>query len=175
MKTVFCLLLFCHFGIILAQSSSTEMKYYITVPNSGRMGATSLPDSIDDNHYYTVREIKEMAEPVNGWEHFYEGLNKLEYPAEAKKKEQQAFFAVRYQINERGEADSVYVSSVKEANCFEKCSSCEALVIEYFKNTEWKSGSVRDTAVKTVDYYYVEFTFSGPKSKPCSHLPFSWE
>jgi len=168
MKFILCIFTILLFGSVFAQ----DIKYSISVPSGGRSAAQRLPTTIDTNHYYSYREIKELAQPKDGWTTFYDGMKNLTYPEDAKKRKLQSAMNVAYKINERGEVDSVYIHSVESYSGSQKCASCEALILDYFKNTTWTAGRVRDIPVKTIDFMLIEFKIYDPNGNVPTMNPF---
>ena len=161
MKFVLHLLMLLIAENILAQ----EITYSIHFPPGGRLGVTDLPESIDTNHFYTYREIKDLAEPTNGWTAFYSNIDTLEYPQEAIEKKLQSSMTVVYKIDENGLVDSVFIESVQNYGNWTKCVACEAQILTYFKESKWSPGRINEIAVKTIDYTYVEFIIQDPNSE----------
>lgn len=145
--------------------SAQDIRYSISVPNGVRGAAKELPDSIDSNHYYSYQEIRKHAEPTAGWDAFYHEMDSLNYPDEAKKLKIQSSMTVAYKINEFGGVDSVYIHDVDSYGRWKECHSCEMLMIEFLKNTEWTPGKVGEIPVKSIDYLYVRFSIYDPNSK----------
>jgi hypothetical protein len=153
--------------LIVQNLKAQELKYYIDFPpgtKPGR-GATEEPDSIDTNYFYTYTEIKKIAEPVIGWTKFYNNIDTLDYPQEAKKQKLQTRMTVVYKVDEKGLVDTVYIKSVESHGRWVKCQPCEALIIDYFKNSKWTPGRIGETFVKTFDSAFVEFSIYDPKGK----------
>lgn len=144
-----------------------EITYSIYCPPgaSEGMGKKELPDSIDTLHFYTSTEIKVLAVPANGWGDFYVKMRTLDYPLEAKKKKLQSAMTIEYKIDEDGRVDSVSIASIESGGRWDKCTTCEELILDYFRNTKWTPGKIRETPVKTVHYSYVVFDINDPNSK----------
>jgi hypothetical protein len=161
-------------ALFLAENTlSQEIEYYIHFPPGGRLGVKELPTSIDTSHFYTYREIRDLAEPADGWETFYRNIDTLDYPKDAKAKKLESSMIVAYRIDENGLVDSVYVSSVRNNDRWSKCASCEALIIDYFKNTKWTPGRIGEVAVKSIDSADLQFIIRDPNSKKV-HSPFDY-
>lgn len=162
--------------VIFEYSSAQDIKYITNAPPGARLGVgdQGLPESIDTAHYYSHREIKKLAEPIDGWTNFYKGLDSLTYPQEAKEGKLESSMTVVFRVNENGVLDTVFIESVEEYGRWQKCASCEALIIDYFKNTEWSAGKIRDTPVKTTDYTFILFRIYDPNSEEPSDNPFGY-
>lgn len=159
------LVLYILFLFLAENLMAQDLKYAIRFPPGGRLGVTDLPDSIDTKHFYTHREIKDLAEPASGWTMFYKKVDSLDYPQKAKEQKLQSSMTVEFRINETGLVDSVFIKSFQNKGRWTKCEACETLIIDYFKNAKWIPGRIGDVAVKTVDYAYVEFRIFDPNSK----------
>ncbi len=160
MRFILIVFTFLFIGAVSAQ----DVRYSISVPNGGRMGYEKLPDSIDTSHYYTHREIRYLAEPADGWSSFYDRLKTLEYPQQAKNKKLQSGITVGYQVNELGILDSVYILRVDIGGKWKKCLICEELILDFFRNFNWKAGTLLEESVKTVDYVNIEFRIYDPNA-----------
>ncbi|MEX2485693.1 MAG: hypothetical protein WED10_14065 [Brumimicrobium sp.] len=143
--------------------AAQEIEYSINFPPIASMWVEHLPDSIDTNHYYSHLEVVDLPEPANGWAEFYDNIDTLEYPQEAKEQKLQSAMEVVYKIDEKGFVDTVYIKSVESYGHWEKCPSCEALILDVYKNTKWSPGKIGDVPVKTVDFTFVEFTIRDPQ------------
>ncbi len=170
MKFILFILSILMCGSVFAQ----DIKYSIGVPSGVRGSAQHLPTSIDTNHYYSDREIRELAQPKDGWTSFYRGMDSLTYPQEAKKRKLQSAMKVTFKVNEYGVLDTVYIHSLESYSISQKCTSCEALIVDYFKNTTWTAGKVRDTAVKTIDFMLIEFKIYDPNGSVPTMNPFGF-
>lgn len=146
--------------IILEYSTAQDVKYFIDVIPQVALAVSDqdLPESIDTTHYYSYNEIKEHSKPLDGWTNFYKNLDSLKYPKDAKEGKIQSLMTVGYQVNERGVLDSVFIESFEKKGDWQKCASCEDLIIDYFKDIRWNAGKIRGTPVKTTDYILIEFT-----------------
>jgi hypothetical protein len=151
---------------MVENAAAQELSYSIHFPPGAREGVRNLPDSIDPNHYYTYREIRNLAVPTKGWEAFRAYFDTLEYPQEAKKRKLQSVMTVAYKIDENGTVDSVYIQSVEHYGPFTKCEPCEAIMLDYIKHVQWSPGRIGETPVKTKDYVDVEFRIRDPKKIP---------
>lgn len=151
--------------LIVNVTSAQDVTYSISVPNGGRMGYEKLPDSIDTSHYYTHREIRYLAEPADGWPSFYDKMKTLEYPLQAKSKKLQSRITVGYRVNELGILDSVYVLRVDIERKWKKCLTCEEVILDFFRDINWKAGTLLGEPVKTVDYVNIEFRIYDPNAK----------
>jgi hypothetical protein len=153
--------------LIVQNLTAQDLKYYIDFPSGTKpgRGATKEPDSIDPNYFYTYTEIKKIAEPAIGWTEFYNNLDTLDYPQEAKEQKLQTRMTVVYKIDEKGFVDTVYIESVESHGRWVKCPPCEVLIIDYFKNSKWSPGRSGETFVKTFDSAYIEFSIYDPKAK----------
>lgn len=134
------------------------------------MRAETLPSSIDTTHYYTSKEIRDLPEPAAGWDAFYNGIDTLEYPAEAKKRRLQSLLTVAYRIDEKGTADSVYIQSFTKSGKWKRCVPCETQIIHYFSQTQWKPGAVRGTAVKSEGDLLIKYSIYDPTIKEPEHF-----
>ncbi len=168
MKFTLCVFTFLLFGNLLAQ----DLRYSIHAPPGARGAAQHLPDSIDTNHYYSALEIRDLAQPADGWEAFCNGMDSLVYPKEAKEKKLQTSMRVVFQINESGVVDSVFIASVENHGKWKKCAACENLILDYFKNTQWLAGKIGDIPVKTIDFTFIDFTIYDPKNPEKTANPF---
>lgn len=165
--STFILLLF---GNVHAQ----DLRYSISVPPGARGAVQHVPDFIDTSHYYSYREIRDLPQPTDGWEAFYNVMDTLVYPKEAKERKLQSSMTVAFQINESGVVDSVFISSVENYGKWKKCAVCENLIIDYIKNTRWSAGKIGDTPVKTIDFLMVDFTIYDPKNPEKTANPFGY-
>ena len=167
-------LLFAIVTLLIVQNlTAQDLKYYIDFPPGTKpgIGATDEPDSIDTNYFYTYTEIKNIAEPAIGWTEFNNNIDTLDYPQEAKEQNLQTRMTVVYKIDEKGFVDTVYIKSVENHGRWAKCQPCEALIIDFFKDSKWSPGRIGKTFVKTVDSAYVEFSIYDPKAKKIE-IPF---
>jgi hypothetical protein len=147
--------------LTLECSVAQEFTYSISAPPGVRegVGSKQLPDSIDQNHYYSYTEIRELAKPLDGWDNFYRNMETFEYPKDAKERKLQSAMTVAFQINENGQVDSVFIKSVDPDNGnLTKCKSCEELILDYFSNTKWSAGKIGEVPVKTTDDVFILFT-----------------
>lgn len=160
---------------LLQNLSAQDTRYSIHFPPGGRegIGSKALPSPIDTTHYYTVREIRDLAKPANGWSEFYKGVETLAYPKKAKDQKLQTSLTVEYRIDATGVVDSVFIRYRAAKGRWTKCLDCEKLILDYFRNTRWIPGKIEEVAVKTVDYSYVEFTIYDPNSKQ-AQSPFGY-
>lgn len=163
MKYLFLLFTLFAFNDFFAQ----ELVYSIGFPPGARegLGSKAEPTIIDTNHYYSYREIRKLAEPANGWQAFYDGVESLQYPKKAKAQKLQAFLTIEYRIDAQGNVDEVIIHNDEKSGSSSTCSDCEKLMLDYFKNTKWLPGKIGDEPVKTVDYSHVEFSIYDPKGK----------
>lgn len=145
--------------ITLEYSTAQDVKYFIDVIPQVALSVSDedLPESIDTAHYYSYSEINEHSKPLDGWTSFYKNLDSLKYPKDAKEGKIQSLMTVGYQVNEKGVLDSVFIESFEKKGDLQQCASCEDLLIDHFKNTEWTPGKIRGTPVKTTDYILIEF------------------
>ena len=151
--------------LIVDAALAQEISYSISCPPGADMGNDNLPDSIDTSHYYSRREIRYVAEPLDGWSAFYDKMKLLQYPQKAKDEKLQSRITVGFQVNEQGIPDSVYIRYVDIGREWKKCDVCEELIIDYFRNTTWKAGTLRGLPLKTLNKSYVEFSIYDPKAK----------
>lgn len=157
----------------LGSGWAQDLEYSIHVPPGVREGAKPPSDSIDFQRYYTYCEVRERGQPVDGWHAFYQDLENLNYPSEAKSRKLQCAMTVTYRLDENGHVDSVYVPHYETYGRWEKCAPCEQLMIDYVNNTTWTAGRLGETAVKTTDYFYVEFRIHDPNAKEPASV-FGW-
>ena len=156
--------LFILFLMLVGTTFSQEKCYTINVPNSARLAAKSIPDSIDTNRYYYQSEIRDVAEPFDGWSSFYQNLHALEYPTRAKRLNLQSKITFVFKIDERGNVTEVMELSTRNHDKWKPCADCETLIIEYIKNTKWTPGNIRGELVKTIQFLDVEFEIYVPTS-----------
>lgn len=158
MRFIICLFILITSQYLIAQ----EVQYSISAPSTARWGGNKVPqNSVDKNRFYKYNELDFLAKPADGWKQFYDGLNALDYPQTAKARKLQTSLTIEFRIDEYGVVDSVYVRSFNRS----KCADCEKLVLDYFKNTQWLPGKIRDIPVKIIDEAYIEFTIYDPNSK----------
>lgn len=145
--------------------NAQNISYSISVPNGGRAGVTQLPTQVDTNHYYSYREINNLAKPNIGWSSYYQAMGELSYPETAKNQKIQCSLIIGFKIDEKGEVVSVTIGSFQEDGKWGKCADCETLIIDFFKNIQWIPGHLHHKNVKTINYEEVQFTIYDPDSK----------
>lgn len=140
-----------------------KVRYSIDTPPGAREGPRDLPTSIDTNHYYTYLEIRNLPKPSAGWSDFYEKMDSLDYPPQAKKQKLQTSMTIFYQIDEYENLDSVSVQSIHNYGKWTKCGPCETQILDFIRQTQWSAGKINDTHVKSEDWLIIEYSIFDPK------------
>ena len=114
------------------------------------MTPQSFPEVPDTIGCYNYDEVEVMPKPVEGWSAFYEMLEKLEYPVEAKKKNLETDVGVYFNIDRKGNLTKVKAYDkgviVPERG---QCEPCRLLVEKVIRDSKWTSGEIHGVKVNT--------------------------
>jgi len=149
-------LLFIVFFATIARGQ--EKGYSISVMPGIMAPSSSFPENPDTLSYYKYEEVQKYPEPDEGWSAFYDRLDQLAYPSEAKKKELEADIAVYFSINRKGEITRV--KAYDEGKVFPergKCASCRQLIEEFIWATKWKPAMINDIRVNVKSDLFISF------------------
>ncbi len=146
--------------VVFSCASAHSQSYSISVMPGVAAVSKERVEVVDSTVFYGADLVEKYAEPVMGWSAFHEKLSKQAYPAEAKKKGEEADVFVAFKVDRSGKAEVTKVSDDMVFPDSGDCESCMELTKQLIEEIEWQPAQIGNTNVNSKDDMIISFVIN---------------